>query len=148
LHSSNTHTVNSTAAASLNQQAAAAAFNPCQGENPMKKQLILAGLLSVLAVSSFAEPAAATPAQRAEWAKTHPRRAEVNARLRHQNRRIHQEVKEGELTHGQAAALHQEDHQIRQEERDMAAQNGGHITRQEQKTLNQQENQVNRQIGH
>jgi len=112
----------------------------------MKKQLILAGLLSVMTLSSFAEPVATTPAQRAEWARTHPRRAQVNARLRHQNQRIHQEVKEGELTRGQAAKLHQEDHQIRQEERDMAAQNGGHITRQEQKTLNQQENQVSRQI--
>jgi len=29
----------------------------------------------------------------------------------------------------------------------MAAQNGGHITKQEQRTLNQQENQVSRQIG-
>jgi hypothetical protein len=29
----------------------------------------------------------------------------------------------------------------------MAAQNGGHITKQEQRTLNQQENKVSRQIG-
>ena len=29
----------------------------------------------------------------------------------------------------------------------MAAQNGGHITKQEQRTLNQQENGVSRQIG-
>jgi len=29
----------------------------------------------------------------------------------------------------------------------MASQNGGHITKQEQKTLNQQENAVSRQIG-
>ena len=40
-----------------------------------------------------------------------------------------------------------EDRQIRKEERAMASQNGGHITRQEQKTLNQQENQVSREIG-
>jgi len=82
-----------------------------------------------------------------KWDKEHPRRAQVNERLENQNARIKKEVKEGEITKSQAAALHKEDHQIRQEERDMASQNGGHITRQEQKTLNQQENAVSKQIG-
>jgi predicted RND superfamily exporter protein len=81
-----------------------------------------------------------------EWQKEHPRRAEVNKRLKNQNRRINQGVKNGKLTKQQAAQLHKEDHQIRQEERDMASQNGGHITKQEQKTLNQQENAVSGQI--
>jgi hypothetical protein len=83
-----------------------------------------------------------------KWQQNHPRRAEVNGRLKNQNRRIHQERKEGELSKGQAAKLHQEDHQIRQEERAMASQNGGHITKLEQRTLNQQENGVSQQIGH
>ena len=81
------------------------------------------------------------------WAKNHPRRHEVNKRLSNQNKRIHNEVKKGELTRGQAGKLHREDHQIRQEERDMASQNGSHITKSEQKVLNQQENGVSRQIG-
>jgi hypothetical protein len=81
------------------------------------------------------------------WQKNHPRRAQVNSRLANQNRRIHQERKEGELTGKQAAKLHREDHQIRQEERLMASQNGGHITKSEQRTLNQQENTVSKQIG-
>lgn len=81
------------------------------------------------------------------WERSHPHRDQVNDRLANQNQRIHQEVKEGEMSHQQAARLHQEDHQIRKEERLMASQNGGHITRQEQKTLNQQENAVSRQIG-
>lgn len=80
------------------------------------------------------------------WQKSHPRRAEVNKRLSNQNRRINQGVKSGTLTKPQARQLHREDHQIRQEERDMASQNGGHITKQEQRTLNAQENQVSRQI--
>ena len=62
-------------------------------------------------------------------------------------KRIKTEVKEGDLTKSQAASLHKDDRQIRQEERLMASQNGGHITKQEQKTLNQQENAVSRQIG-
>jgi hypothetical protein len=81
------------------------------------------------------------------WQKEHPRREQVNNRLNNQNRRIRDEVKEGDLTHAQAAQLHKDDRQIRQEERDMASQNGSHITKQEQRTLNQQENAVSKQIG-
>jgi TolA-binding protein len=79
--------------------------------------------------------------------KDHPRRHEVNKRLDNQNRRINKEVKEGEISKQEAAKLHKEDRQIRQEERTMASQNGGHITKQEQKTLNQQENKVSREVG-
>ena len=82
-----------------------------------------------------------------DWKKDHPRRAQVNSRLSNQNKRINQEVKEGEMSKGQAAKLHKEDRQIRKEERAMASQNGGHITKQEPRTLNQQENAVSRQIG-
>ena len=81
------------------------------------------------------------------WQKAHPRREQVNARLANQNRRIHQEVKEGDLSKAQAASLHKDDRQIRSEERAMASQNGGHITKAEQKVLNQQENAVSKQIG-
>ena len=91
---------------------------------------------------------AGTAQAETQWQKDHPRRHEVNHRLNNQNKRIHNEVKEGEISKGQAAAEHHEDHQIRQEERAMASQNGGHITKQEQKTLNQQENGVSQQIGH
>jgi len=81
------------------------------------------------------------------WNQAHPRRAEVNARLNNQNQRINQELREGEITRGQARALHAQDRFIRNEERFMAGQNGGHITRSEQRTLNQQENAVSREIG-
>jgi hypothetical protein len=83
-----------------------------------------------------------------QWQKDHPRREQVNNRLANQNKRIHNEVKEGEMSKAQAAQLHNEDHQIRREERAMASQNRGHITKSEQKVLNQQENQVTKQIGH
>ena len=97
-------------------------------------------------ISDKINPAAANAAD-ATWAQKHPRRAEVNSRLANQNRRIHKQVKEGEMSKSQAAALHRDDHAIRQEERDMASQNGGHITKSEQKVLNQQENGVSKQIG-
>lgn len=86
-------------------------------------------------------------AEDGKWEKNHPRRDQVNDRLENQNKRINHEVKEGELSKKQAANLHKQDHQIRQEERDMASQDKGHITKQEQKTLNQQENAVSKDIG-
>ncbi len=82
-----------------------------------------------------------------EWEKHHPRRDEVNDRLANQDKRIHKEVKEGEITKAQAAALHKDDRKIRQEERDMAHLDNGHITKLDQKTLNQQENVVSKDIG-
>jgi hypothetical protein len=106
------------------------------------KSMMIAGALLVAGMGVCTAQAAET-----KWEKNHPRRDQVNDRLHNQNKRIHQEVKEGDLTKAQASQLHKEDHQIRQEERDMASQNGGHITKQEQKTLNQQENQVSKQIG-
>jgi len=95
----------------------------------------------------FVALAGAARADETQWQKDHPRRTEVNKRLENQNERIHKEVKEGEMSKAKAAKLHKDDHQIRQEERSMASQNGGHITKQEQKTLNQQENAVSRKIG-
>jgi hypothetical protein len=103
-------------------------------------------IMLVIATASFAGLGSAASA--ATWEQTHPRRTEVNGRLAHQDRRIHNEMRNGEISHGQAAALHRQDHQIRQEERLMASQNGGHITRSEQQVLNRQENQVSREIGH
>ena len=102
-------------------------------------------------VATAAMAQATTPSTPAggqtQWQKDHPRRAEVNQRLDNQNARIHQEVKSGQITKAQGAQLHKNDRQIRSEEKSMASQNGGHITRTEQKTLNQQENANSRKIG-
>jgi hypothetical protein len=89
---------------------------------------------------------AGTASAESTWQKNHPRRTQVNHRLANQNNRIHQDVKNGTLSKAQAANLHHEDHQVRQEERDMASQNGGHITKSEQKVLNGQENKISGQI--
>ena len=102
----------------------------------------------VLAISSLlAGVLAGNAMAETKWEKHHPRRDQVNDRLARQNARIHQQVKEGELTKTQAAQLHKDDRQIRQEERAMASQNGGHITKTEQRALNQQENAVSKEIG-
>ncbi len=83
-----------------------------------------------------------------QWQRDHPRREQVNARLVKQDKRIHQERKEGEITKSQAAApASRKIARIRHEERQMASMNHGHLTTAEQSALNQQENGVSRQIG-
>jgi hypothetical protein len=110
--------------------------------NSVRRVLTVAAAAAALA--GFAGGALADETQ---WQKDHPRRTEVNDRLANQNRRIDNEVKDGQISRAQAARLHSEDHAIRSEERTMARTDGGHITRIEQKALNQQENQVSNQIG-
>ena len=51
------------------------------------------------------------------------------------------------MSRAKAARLHRDDRRIHEEERVMAAQHGGHLTRHGQKVLNQQENRVGRRIG-
>jgi hypothetical protein len=82
-----------------------------------------------------------------QWQKDHPRRTEVNGRLANQDKRIHNEVKDGQISRSQASAMHREDHQIRNEERVMASHDNGHITKADRTALNQQENAVSHQIG-
>ena len=112
----------------------------------MSKSVRSAVALAALAVS-LSGFAASAMADETQWQKDHPRRTEVNSRLANQDKRIHQERKQGEITKAQAQKLHSEDHAIRSEERTMASTNNGHITKTEQRALNQQENQVSKQIG-
>ena len=105
---------------------------------------IIAAVAVVLSLALFT---AGAFAEETQWQKDHPRRTQVNKRLKNQNKRINKEVKEGEMSKAEAKQLKNKDKAIRQEERDMAKQNGGHITKGEQKVLNQQENAVSREIG-
>jgi hypothetical protein len=106
--------------------------------------------MGVCTLSTFAQPRPAPAASGASkagtWKKDHPYRAEVNQRLNHQDKRIHEEVADGKLTHAQAAKLHKEDRQVRQESATWPARTTA-TSRQEKKTLNQQENKISHQIG-
>ena len=110
----------------------------------MSMKIITAASLLALSVTVLS----ASSASAMGWRAGHPRRAEVNARLNHQDRRINVERREGEITTAQAHDLHAEDRGIRAQERFDASNNGGHITRAEDRSLNQQENAVSHQIGH
>jgi len=104
---------------------------------------VLSVAAATLALTALASNAMADT----QWQKDHPRRTQVNSRLNNQNKRIHNEVKDGQISKSQAKQLHSEDHAIRSEERTMASTDGGHITKADQKALNQQENAVSKQIG-
>ena len=78
----------------------------------------------------------------------HPRRDQVKDRTQRQGHRISHQVREGELTHAQAHALRASDRSIRLQQRADAKANGGYITKQQQKNLNQQLNADSKQIGH
>lgn len=107
----------------------------------MKSKLLFSALFVV-----FLGIANISMAQDGDFAKTHPRRAEVNHRLNNQDRRINHDVRNGDMSRREARNLHQRDHQIRHEERRMASRHGGHITRHEQSRLNRQENHTSRRI--
>lgn len=81
------------------------------------------------------------------WQKHHPARVHDNQRIATQQRRITQEVKEGEMTHQQAQALRANDRKIGQEERAMASMDHSHLTAADQRALTQQLNQNSRAIG-
>jgi hypothetical protein len=85
-------------------------------------------------------------AQDGGFAKQHPRKAEVNQRLRNQDRRINHEMRNGDITRHQAYNLHQGDHRIRNEERRMSYRHDGHITKRDQNRLNRQENHMSHRI--
>ena len=102
-------------------------------------------LLLSLTVLAFAAP---SHAHDRRFERHHPRRDQVLDRTQRQNRRITHEVREGDMTRGQARALRATDRSIAQQQRADARANGGYITRQEQYNLNQELNANSQQIGH
>ena len=108
--------------------------------NTITRKLALALVAFAAFGGTIADASAAT------WAQTHPRRDQVNDRLANQNARINNAFATGKITVGQAAFLHKEDRTVRAQERFDASLNGGHITKAEQRSLNQNENAVSKQI--
>ncbi len=70
----------------------------------------------------------------------------VNQRKASQQNRIVQGVNSGQLTPGETARLEHQESGINREERGMRAQDNGHLTAQDRKTLHQQQNQESRRI--
>lgn len=106
-----------------------------------KTKAILAAII-LASAGLGASAASATTAYQAH----HPRRAEVNARLAHENMRINRELRAGAISPRQAHILHSKVHAICKQEQVFAASHNGHITRHQQHVLNREENALSGQI--
>ena len=70
----------------------------------------------------------------------------INQRKENQQDRVAQGVKSGQLTAGETARLEHQERGINREERGMRAQDHGHLTRQDRRTLHHQQNVESRRI--
>src|SRR5579871_5911734 len=77
---------------------------------------------------------------------TAPTSATINQRKENQQDRIAQGVKSGQLTAGETSRLEHQEAGITKEEAGMRAQDNGHLTRQDRKTLTAQRNAGSRRI--
>jgi hypothetical protein len=71
---------------------------------------------------------------------------DINQRKVDQQDRIANGVNSGQLTAGETSHLEHQEAGINREERGMRAQDNGHLTSQDRKTLNKQQNQESRRI--
>ena len=100
---------------------------------------VLAVSLLVPAAFVRADTAATNPAH-PTFAQKHPRRAQVNHRVKNQEKRINKDLASGKITEQQADQLKANDKAIKQQERADVKANGGYLTKDQQKQLNQEEN--------
>ena len=107
------------------------------------KRARMIALFGIAGAAATVTAASANP-----WDWHHSRRAEVNHRLARQDMRINRDYRDGRISLRQAHYLHGEDRMLRHQERFDARFDHGHITRADQRALNQDENGVNRQIRH
>jgi hypothetical protein len=99
-----------------------------------------------LATFAIAASLALTPA--VIFAQSAPNRPDptIHQRKVDQQDRIAQGVKSGDLSAGQTARLEHQEAGINKEERGMRAQDNGHLTGQDRKTINHQQNVESRRI--
>jgi hypothetical protein len=93
----------------------------------------------VLAPAAILAQATATPA-------TPAHSATINQRKENQQDRIAQGVKSGQLTAGETSHVEKQESAINKEEHNMKAQDNGHLTKQDRRTLRHQQNQESRRI--
>jgi len=104
-------------------------------------------ILTTLAISITAASFAQGPGHQPTHLKNHPRVNQVNKRIDNQEKRINTERKEGDLTKGQAQQDRKNLKAINQEKHDMRKEDNGHLTKTDQKALNQQLNKNSKKIG-
>jgi hypothetical protein len=97
-------------------------------EEEMKTLVATAVTASILAVGALAQT------------------SEVGKRAENQQDRIAQGVRSGQLTAGETANLEKKESAVNQEVRTDRSLNGGHLTQQEKRIVNQQQNNLSKQV--
>src|SRR5690242_4920348 len=106
----------------------------------MKKLGLTAMAISLMAPAMWVRAENPGNPTGGQFAKKHPRRNEVNKRVKRQRARINEGVKNGTLTPQEAQQLKANDRAIKAQEHADVKANGGYLTKGEQKQLNQEEN--------
>ena len=101
----------------------------------MRNKLIAIAITGLLTATAFGDNP--TPTH-------HPRN--IQHRKHNQQARIHEGVKSGELTKGEAKHLEKQEHALNKEEREMRKENGGKLTAADRAKLNRQQNHMSKEI--
>lgn len=113
--------------------------------------LAIGGLL--LSASAFAQSSTASGTNQSAagagvYDPGHPRVNEVNQREQNEQNRIANGVHDGSLTPQEASRLEKNQANIQRHEQKMMARDGGHLTQQDQRRLNQAQNRQSHAIYH
>jgi len=101
----------------------------------MKNKLIAIAITGLLTATAFGD--STTPTK-----NPHP----IQHRKHNQQARIHEGMKSGELTKGEAKHLEKQEHALNKEEREMRKENGGKLTAADRAKLNRQQNHLSKEI--
>ena len=108
------------------------------------KTLIATTFAMFIISASFAQG----PGHQPTHIKNHPRVNQVNRREDNQEKRINTERRDGKISGAQARQDRRNVRTINQEKHDMRKEDNGHLTKADQRSLNQQLNKNSKQIGH
>lgn len=100
----------------------------------MNKKLVSFALAAMLTATCFART------------DSDDKKPIIRHRKENQQARIRQGEKSRQLTRGEARHIEKKEHALNHEERDMRKMNNGKLTKKDRKTLNQQQNQLSKQI--
>lgn len=109
------------------------------------KNLTITAITTLLILANLNAFAEDHKTKKKNFAKEHPRRAEVLNRANNEEKQNNEAAEDGKITKKQAQKLDREDQNIKRQEQRDARKNGGSITKGEQAQLNREENNVNKQ---
>lgn len=100
----------------------------------MKNKLIALAITGLLATTAFAD------------ADATKKPLTIQQRKHHQQARIREGVKSGELTKGEAKHIEKQEHALNKEEHQMRKADGGKLTAADRAKLNRQQNHLSKEI--